>query len=560
MSLATQRSWALPSADWKLSYFSGTEYFVDLNSAMMAADLGLALYLLGDLLNETVRTTVADALDVRVFQPLKRAILSGPTPSMWWYSEASNWNAVCWAGVIIAIFCALDDYDERNFLSSNAIEHSQAYISSFQDDGYASKGVGYYNYGFTNFALLRQALYEGSGGSYDAFEHPKVSKSALFGLEYGMSSGNAANFGDSHFDNYFDKSLKRVIDSSFQVSLQDFLFDTNDSGNQPQSERDWIWVKKTSLTPSYYDEDPFENHTILDEYRWEDTFELAMMDLDGTESRAYKRKDSLNLPWYLLQLFQDSIPSVRTTSTRGMNDLRRYYNDSGVLVSRPNAANDGQGLAATFKLGGNLGAHSHNDIGSYIISVNSVQLTGDPGGPLYYDANTFNNQRYESPLMNSYGHPVPLVNGKLQKRAVNVLRKTKKPTVMSYQFTDSMDEIAFDMTRAYDEPYLEKLTREQTFDRVAQRIVITDRVVFSRPCVFEDALVTNSDWKFTGSNNGYFYDSSSKTFLYVEISSSTPFDWNVTNLSSYGVDFKRIGIYFLEPVTSADITFTFFTA
>ena len=94
-----------------------------------------------------------------------------------------------------------------------------------------------------------------------------------------MSSGNAANFGDSHFDNYFDKSLKRVIDSSFQVSLQDFLFDTNDSGNQQQSEWDWIWVKKTSLTPSYYDEDPFENHTILDEYRWEDTFELGMMDL-----------------------------------------------------------------------------------------------------------------------------------------------------------------------------------------------------------------------------------------------------------------------------------------
>jgi hypothetical protein len=179
MSLATQRSWALPSADWKLSYFSGTEYFVDLNSAMMAADLGLALYLLGDLLNETVRTTVMDALDVRVFQPLKRAILSCPTPSMWWYSEASNWNAVCWAGVIIAIFCALDDYDERNFLSSNAIEHSQAYISSFQDDGYASKGVGYYNYGFTNFALLRQALYEGSGGSYNAFKHPKV-RSLLF--------------------------------------------------------------------------------------------------------------------------------------------------------------------------------------------------------------------------------------------------------------------------------------------------------------------------------------------------------------------------------------------
>jgi hypothetical protein len=30
-------------------------------------------------------------------------------------------------------------------------------------------------------------LYEGSWGSYNVFEHPKVSKPAHFGLEYGMS-------------------------------------------------------------------------------------------------------------------------------------------------------------------------------------------------------------------------------------------------------------------------------------------------------------------------------------------------------------------------------------
>jgi hypothetical protein len=60
------------------------------------------------------------------------------------------------------------------------------------------------------------------------------------------------------------------------------------------------------------------------------------------------------------------------------------------------------------------------------------------------------------------------VNEKSQKRAVNVLRKANKPTIVSHQFINSMDEIAFDMTSAYDEPYLEKLTREQPFDQVAQ--------------------------------------------------------------------------------------------
>ena len=35
LSLATQRSWALPSSDVGLTYFNGTQYFVELNSAAM---------------------------------------------------------------------------------------------------------------------------------------------------------------------------------------------------------------------------------------------------------------------------------------------------------------------------------------------------------------------------------------------------------------------------------------------------------------------------------------------------------------------------------------------
>ncbi len=55
---------------------------------------------------------------------------------------------------------------------------------------------------------------------------------------------------------------------------------------------------------------------------------------------------------------------------------------------------------ALWLLGGNLGEHSHSNIGNYNISVNSIQLSGDPGGPIYCDANTFK-------------HPVPIVNGKI---------------------------------------------------------------------------------------------------------------------------------------------------
>ncbi len=99
-----------------------------------------------------------------------------------------------------------------------------------------------------------------------------------------------------------------------------------------------------------------------------------------------------------------------------------------------------------------IGEHSHHDIGNYIISIYSMQLSGDPGGPMYYDANTFNSWHYNSPLVNFYGHPVPLVNGNLQKWAVNLLRRKVKPKVSSSPLTDSIDEIIFDMTSGAWQP------------------------------------------------------------------------------------------------------------
>mmetsp|Transcript_20396 Transcript_20396/g.29070 ORF Transcript_20396/g.29070 Transcript_20396/m.29070 type:complete len:455 (+) Transcript_20396:376-1740(+) len=324
LSLATQRSWALPSSDVGLTYFNGTQYFVELNSAAMAANFGLAIHLIGDMLNETIKNVVIDALITRVFDPLN-STLQGDGIRMWWIKEDTNWNSVCWAGVMIAVFCALDSAADRSFFTSRAIEYSQGYLNSFQDDGFASEGTGYYNYGFTNYALLRQVLYEGTDGSHDTYEHPKAGKAALFAKEFGMSRTSVANFGDSHYDTVFRRDLVSVIDRSFESSIVNIpLFEIEDVEIKPRT---------------------------------------ALRGNRSTLLKVPNHKETLNLPWYMLELFQQDIPQVQTVTTNGMKDLRRYYNESAVLVARPNALNDGLGLAATFKLGGNIGTHSHNDIG-----------------------------------------------------------------------------------------------------------------------------------------------------------------------------------------------------
>ena len=72
-------------------------------------------------------------------------------------------------------------------------------------------------------------------------------------------------------------------------------------------------------------------------------------------------------------------PTLPDISTTGTDALRKYYNATGILISRPDAVSNGAGLALTAKTLGN-GGHSHIDCGSYVIALNGIILTGEPGG------------------------------------------------------------------------------------------------------------------------------------------------------------------------------------
>ncbi len=53
VALSTQRSWAYPVADYDLKYFYGEMYFMDLSSASISENIGLALHLLDDSLSSS---------------------------------------------------------------------------------------------------------------------------------------------------------------------------------------------------------------------------------------------------------------------------------------------------------------------------------------------------------------------------------------------------------------------------------------------------------------------------------------------------------------------------
>lgn len=166
---------------------------------------------------------------------------------------------------------------------------------------------------------------------------------------------------------------------------------------------------------------------------------------------------------------------------------RTWFDRAGVLVCRPAA---GGHLAVAIKGGGN-GSHSHNDIGSYILCMDDQLMAGDPGGPYAYDNRTFTKERYDHKLLNSYGHPVPVVAGQLQRVATQVTIPMPAPT-----FSDAADEVRIDLTKAYAVPELTSLVRTLHYERGGAGLVrVGDAVAFATPQTFAIAIPTRAAWK-----------------------------------------------------------------
>ena len=74
------------------------------------------------------------------------------------FTVTNNWNSVCLAGVTGAALTLLADKEERAYFVAAAEKYNVYGMKGYADDGYCSEGVGYYNYGFRAYILLREEV------------------------------------------------------------------------------------------------------------------------------------------------------------------------------------------------------------------------------------------------------------------------------------------------------------------------------------------------------------------------------------------------------------------
>ncbi|HUT91680.1 MAG TPA: heparinase II/III family protein [Thermoguttaceae bacterium] len=493
-AVCEEKTWVYPAHDRSLGNFKGEVIEIDLGSAATSWNLATADYWLGEVLSQKTRDLVHSELERRCFGPFESYVNKGK-PRLWWATGTNNWNAVCLAGVTGSALGAIESPPRRAFFVAAAEKYVQYFLKGFTPDGYCSEGLGYWNYGFGHYVLLAETIQQATGGRVDLFEEPSVRQIARFGVRMEILPGIYPAFADCHVASHPDTRLAAFLSRRFGWGLEEI------------EQRGLLLAGGPSSS----------------------LFELGIYGFENSASRVAAA--------------EPSAPD---------QPLRDWFPDAGILICRPRPGNE-RGLGVALKGGHNAEHHNHNDVGSFVVALAGNTPLVDPGSEVY-TARTFSGERYESGVLNSFGHPVPMVAGKLQAGGRSAAAK-----VLKAEFTDEQDTLVLDVSAAYKVEGLKKLQRSFIFSRAgAGRLVVIDEVELASPQSFATALVTFSDWKESGA--GRLLVGNGSAAVQVEVDAGgEKFSVEALRIEEDLPDGRvpvRLGINLREPVTAATVTVT----
>ncbi len=494
-AMCSEKTWVMPAHDASLKNFNGEIRQIDLAVASQSWNLATAAYWLGEKLQPETRTLIRDELERRTFVPFESMVTKGE-PSMWWLRGTNNWNAVCLAGVTGAALANIESPKRRAFFIASAEKYIEFFLSGFTPDGYCSEGVGYWNYGFGHYVMLAETVHQATGGKVDMMADPRIRSIGSFGRRMEIAPGLYPAFADCSVGSHPDTQLMAFLSRRLGLGLHE------------------------------------------------------------TESEGLLLADGPTTALFGLGLYGFPNSASRTPTADGPTPEqppRDWFPDAGVLICRPTSG-DSNSLAIALKGGHNAEHHNHNDVGSYLVTLRGKAPLADPGAEVY-TARTFSSKRYDSGVLNSLGHPVPRVAGKLQRTGRSAAAK-----ILKTQFTDETDAIVLDLRAAYDVPELKRLERTFLFSRTGRgSLTIVDEVEFDSPQSFATTLITFDRWKRLEGDRlliGSEGESSVEVDISVEGSAFTIQPEQIDEDVRGGRLPTRLGIELTKPVTRATITMT----
>lgn len=405
-ALCDSPTWVLSAHDVSLANLEGRTVGIDLASAHRAWQVAEIVAAFGEALPEAVREKAIATVRARAVEPYLRMVRGGKYA--WWANAGNNWNPVCHAGVVGATLALPGTTaEERAAIVGAAREKVRRYLRGFSSDGWTAEGVGYWNYGFGNFAALAELVRRATAGREDWLLWPEAKAPALAVPTLRLSGQVYPAVADCAADMAADPRLSAFL--AYRLGA----------------------ASPVAFVP------------------------------DGT------------LP------FPHAFAFVRPKAEASVGTLppHTWLPQAQLLVGRA------PGMAFFASGGSNGGSHGHNDVGVFGVALDGMPVLADLGGESY-TAKTFSSARYESPLINSFGHSVPRPAGALQvsggKTEAKVLAATFEP--------EGRIRLLLDLAPAYRVEGLRTLTREFVWEPAVPALTVTDRFAFDKPQTFETAL------------------------------------------------------------------------
>ncbi|MGN6368670.1 MAG: hypothetical protein ACTHN5_10445 [Phycisphaerae bacterium] len=410
---------------------------------------------------------------------------TGKAAPFWWQAAEMNWNTVCLAGVTGTAMAFVHDRHERALFAAAAELYSRNFLKGFGPDGYCSEGLGYWDYGFGRFVMLAETLMQATHGKLDLLAAPAAKLPAEFGSRIQIINGVAPAFADSPVYPKPDPNLMYYLNRRFQLGLSAF------------------------------------DHAASD----------PLTDLDQEA----------------LFRFPNSVSGEFPAKTAAAYKLRDWFSHAGILISRPPEHSDCH-VGVALKGGNNAENHNHNDVGSYVFVLNDKSPLLDPGHERY-TARTFSAHRYDSNLLNSFGHDVPKVAGQLQRTGAAAHAK-----VVKAEFTDMTDTLTLDITSAYAVPELMKLERTWVYSRRGEgSLTVTDHATFKSPQSFGTALITLGKWSQVDASDLRIEDGEQAVTVSITANGATSVEPTVIKEDA-PVTPTRLGVDLVKKSAEATIT------
>ncbi|HSA30134.1 MAG TPA: heparinase II/III family protein, partial [Phycisphaerae bacterium] len=494
-SVCEQRTWVMPAHDGSLVNFKGTRIDIDLGSSAIGWNLATADFLLGDRISPETRRLIRENVNRRILAPF-RDMVEGKRGANSWLSTTNNWNAVCLANVTGAALTLTELKADRAFFVAAAEHLSLNFLKGFTSDGYCSEGLGYWNYGFGHYVLLAETVRQATGGKLDLLERPVVRAIALFGVNIEITNGICPAFADCSTSARPSARILSVVSRELGLGLS-------------------RWESQDPASPS------------------------------GGLAEA------------MVYSFPSAAGQARPAAPKWNGPgSRTWFEQAGILVCRPIEGSVCR-MGVALKGGHNAEHHNHNDVGSYVVVIGKEAVLVDPGAEVY-TARTFSNRRYQSKVLNSFGHPVPKVADELQQTGSQARGK-----VVKTEFTDASDTLVLDLASAYRVPSLKKLERTFVYSRFGTgSLTVTDEVLFSQPARFGTALITFGKWERRAPDRLVISSGREAARIVIEVTGG---EWDVFDEpieEDLGVkrSLTRLGIDFKNPVKQGKVVLTILPA